>query len=95
MNQVWVVEKLVREAPALEVELFTAAEAVNQSIGRYYKAIGRGVRLLEQREAFRQKWGDALTRLFIFGETDFLDEAQREDLSAARYKPLVESLLAA
>lgn len=47
--------QLFRGLPGMRLELHTLSESVNQATGRYFSAVGRGLRLLEQREAFRQR----------------------------------------
>lgn len=49
------IRQMIRGLPALRVEILTLREAVNQATGRYHAALGRGLRLLEERTAFRQK----------------------------------------
>jgi len=47
--------QLVRGAPALRTEVWTLHEGVSQATGRYQAAVGKGLRLLDERLAFRQK----------------------------------------
>ncbi|MEK6676771.1 MAG: hypothetical protein AABZ47_14100 [Planctomycetota bacterium] len=47
--------QLVRSTPALRIEIYTTQEAIHQATGRYQSAIGKGLRLLDERTAFRQK----------------------------------------
>ncbi len=54
-QQIAVLRQYVRALPSMQLELFQLGEAVNQATGRYQAAIGRGLRLLEERLAFRQR----------------------------------------
>ncbi|MCH9021491.1 MAG: hypothetical protein IID32_01860 [Planctomycetes bacterium] len=48
--------------PGLEIRVLIKREALNQAIGRYAQALGRGARLLEQRTAFRQRTARKITK---------------------------------
>jgi hypothetical protein len=48
------IEQLIRKEAALRAEAFTLSEKVNQSSGRYQAALAKGLRLLEERTAFRK-----------------------------------------
>ncbi len=48
------VEQLIREEAVLRAEAFELTEAVNQNVGRYQAAVTRGLRLIEERIAFRK-----------------------------------------
>lgn len=54
-QQIAVLRQLIRALPSIRLELFMLKEAVNQASGRYHAALGCGLRLLEQRTAFRQR----------------------------------------
>ncbi|UCC32208.1 MAG: hypothetical protein JSU86_07980, partial [Phycisphaerales bacterium] len=54
-QQIAVLRQLVRALPSMRLELFMLKEAASQANGRYHAALGRGLRLLEQRTAFRQR----------------------------------------
>lgn len=47
-------EALVREEPVLRVEAYNLAEKANQQAGRYEAAVAKGLRLVEERTAFRK-----------------------------------------
>jgi hypothetical protein len=46
-------EQIWRQEAVLRLELFTQAEVVKQSAGRYYQILAKGQRLLEERATFR------------------------------------------
>ena len=48
-------EQLVRQGPALRLELYTLFETLEQASGRYMSALARGQRLLDDRLRFRQQ----------------------------------------
>lgn len=48
-------EKKLRDESTKRLELFTLAEAIKQAIGKYQSTAGKGLRLLQERVAFRQK----------------------------------------
>ena len=54
-QQVEALRQLVRQTPSLRLEIYMIEEAIKQATGRYQAAVGRGLRLLEQRTAFRQR----------------------------------------
>ena len=60
-QQLGVVQDLIRQTPVLQLEIFMQMEAIKQAGGVYQSAIGRGVRLLEQRTAFRQQTADQVS----------------------------------
>lgn len=47
-------EQLVREEPVLRAEVFALVEAQKQTAGRFQAAVARGLRLLDERIAFRK-----------------------------------------
>ncbi|HEX5218398.1 MAG TPA: LamG-like jellyroll fold domain-containing protein [Verrucomicrobiae bacterium] len=47
-------EQLIRQEPGLRLEALTLREAVSQSVGNYQSTLARGVRLIEERVAFRK-----------------------------------------
>lgn len=47
------IEQLLRQTPVLRLEIYQALEAVQQAAGRYQRAVGQGLRLLEQFAAHR------------------------------------------
>ncbi|MEE9293884.1 MAG: hypothetical protein V3W34_02820, partial [Phycisphaerae bacterium] len=49
------IETLLGEEPTQRIKVFIAAEGVKQAMGEYQAALGRGIRLLQERDAFRQK----------------------------------------
>ncbi|MCH7595330.1 MAG: hypothetical protein IID35_02130 [Planctomycetes bacterium] len=63
VNQVSVVQKLVREEIAKRLQVYTVAEAVKQAIGGYQVALGRGLRLLNERTTFRRNTAVKVSQL--------------------------------
>jgi len=49
-----VLEELIRQEAVLRVEAFTQREVMAQSLGRYEAAVAKGLRLIEERSAFRK-----------------------------------------
>jgi hypothetical protein len=47
-------EALIREEPVQQAEVFNLAEKANQQAGRYEAAVAKGLRLAEERTAFRK-----------------------------------------
>ncbi|HVR37409.1 MAG TPA: hypothetical protein VMS21_16360, partial [Methylomirabilota bacterium] len=47
-------EQLIRQEPGLRLEAFALREALTQTVGRYRSTLARGLRLLEERVAFRK-----------------------------------------
>jgi hypothetical protein len=47
-------EQLIRQEPALRLEVFALREALSQHVGHYQASLARGLRLLEERVAFRK-----------------------------------------
>ncbi len=60
-QQVEALRQLVRQTPSLRLDLYLLEESVNQATGRYQAAVGKGLRLLEQRTAFRGRTADQIT----------------------------------
>lgn len=54
-REIAAITQLIRALPGMRIELMTLTETINQATARYHSAIGQGLRLLEQRDAFRQK----------------------------------------
>jgi hypothetical protein len=61
-QQVAVLRQLIRALPSMRLELFQLQEAVNQATGRYHSAVGRGLRLLEERLAFNQRTAEDVSQ---------------------------------
>jgi len=61
-QQVAVLQQLIRSLPSMRLELFQLQEAVNQATGRYHSAVGRGLRLLEERLAFHQRTAEDISQ---------------------------------
>lgn len=53
-QQVKALEQLVREEAPLRLELYELREAVNEAAGEYQAWVARGLRLIEERAAFRR-----------------------------------------
>ena len=53
-QQVKALEQLVREEAPLRLELYELREAINEAAGEYQAWIARGLRLIEERAAFRR-----------------------------------------
>ncbi|MEE9293548.1 MAG: hypothetical protein V3W34_01085 [Phycisphaerae bacterium] len=90
-QQLNMVQDLIRETPVLQLEILMQMEAIKQATGVYQSAIGRGVRLLEQRTAFRQqtavqvsqyRYQDMAFRIF---RNDALQKYRAQFDLAARY----------
>lgn len=81
-----VIEALIRELPAMRVELQLQAEAIEQAVGRYQQAVGEGMRLLEQRTAFRKKLAATATD---FRYKDFTFRLLRNE-SLEKYRALFD-----
>ncbi|MES2923510.1 MAG: LamG-like jellyroll fold domain-containing protein [Verrucomicrobiota bacterium] len=47
-------EQLIRKEPGMREEAYALGEAVNQSMGRYQAAVAKGLRLMDERIAFRK-----------------------------------------
>ncbi|MBK8270626.1 MAG: hypothetical protein IPK83_20915 [Planctomycetes bacterium] len=60
-QQVAALRNLVRQLPSSRLEIYTLGESVNQATGRYHAAIGRGLRLLDQRAAYRRRTADEVS----------------------------------
>lgn len=84
-------EQMVRSEPAVRLELMALAENQKQALGRYQAALGRGLRLLEERTRFRQqtaakvqtfRYKDMAFRVF---RSDALQKYRAQFDLAARY----------
>ena len=90
-QQIAVLQQLVRALPAMELELLQLSEAVQQAAGRYHSAIGRGLRLLEARTAFRQRTAEETSEsryqdlAFRVFRNDALQKYRAQFDVAARY----------
>ncbi len=60
-QQIESLRSLIRQLPSQRIEIYTLEEAINSATGRYQSAIGRGLRLWEQRTAFRQRSADEVS----------------------------------
>lgn len=90
-QQVEALRQLVRQTPSLRLELYLLEESIKQATGRYYAALGRGLRLLEQRTSFRQRTADQITEhryrdmAFRVFRNEALQKYQAQFDLAARY----------
>ncbi|MCQ3920016.1 MAG: hypothetical protein DPW13_03495 [Planctomycetes bacterium] len=90
-QQVVLLKQMLRELSVLRVELYTLQDAIQQATGRYQSAVGRGVRLLEQRTAFRSRTADQVTQYryrdlaFRVFRNDALQKYRSQYDLAARY----------
>ena len=91
LQQVKQLEQLVRQEIGTRLELFSMAEALQQASGRYMAALAKGVRLLEERDRFRQqtaaevqsrRYKDMAFRIF---RNDALQKYRAQFDLAARY----------
>jgi hypothetical protein len=60
-QQVVALKQMIRSLAAAHLELHTLEELIQQATGRYHAAVGAGVRLLEQRTAFRYRTADEIS----------------------------------
>ncbi|UCF32257.1 MAG: hypothetical protein JSV78_07960, partial [Phycisphaerales bacterium] len=61
-QQVVALKQMIRGLAASRLELYSLEEAIKQSTSRYHAAVARGLRLLEQRTAFRNRTVDDITQ---------------------------------
>ncbi len=84
-------KQMIRSLAATRLQLSTLEEAIKQSTGRYHAAVGRGLRLLEQRTAFRHRTAEAITKYryrdmaFRVFRNDALQKYRAQFDLAARY----------
>ena len=90
-QQIVQLEQLVRNTASIRLDVYMVSEAMNQAVGRYLQALGRGDRLLDERELFRQqnarritelRYRDMAHRLF---RNDALGKYRQQFDLAARY----------
>ncbi|UCE61456.1 MAG: hypothetical protein JSU63_06845 [Phycisphaerales bacterium] len=90
-QQVVELKQMIRGLAATRLELVALEEAIEQSTGRYHSAIARGLRLLEQRTAFRHRTADQITKYryrdmaFRVFRNDALQKYRAQFDLAARY----------
>lgn len=90
-QQVVQLKQMLRELSVMRVELYTLQDAMQQATGRYHAAVGRGLRLLEQRTAFRERTADQVTEYryrdmaFRVFRNDALQKYRAQFDLAARY----------
>ncbi|MGB2984774.1 MAG: right-handed parallel beta-helix repeat-containing protein, partial [Phycisphaerae bacterium] len=60
-QQALALKQMIRSLAAAHLELHTLEEVIHQATGRYHAAVGSGVRLLEQRTAFRYRTADEIS----------------------------------
>ncbi len=90
-QQVVALGQLIRGLPSARLELYTVAEAIKQATGRYHSAVGRGLRLLEQRTAFRHRTANQISKdryrdmAFRIFRNDALQKYRAQFDLAARY----------
>ncbi len=90
-QQVVALKQLIRSLPASRLELYALAEAIQQAVGRHDSAIGRGLRLWEQRTTFRQRTAEQISEYryrdiaFRIFRNDALQKYRGQFDLAARY----------
>ncbi len=83
--------QLIRATPELRVELYTLQEAINQATGKFHAVVGKGLRLLEERTAFRQKTANQVSEYryrdmaFRIFRNEALQKYREQFELAARY----------
>lgn len=91
LQQVVALKQLIRSLLTLQIQMLTQDEAIQQAAGRYHSAIGRGLRLLEQRTAFRRRTANQITKYryrdmaFRVFRNDALQKYRAQFDLAARY----------
>jgi hypothetical protein len=90
-QQVVALTQLIRAVPPAIVDLYTTQEALQQSTSRYKSAIERGMRLWDQRSAYRARTADRITKhryrdmAFRIYRNDALQKYRAQFDLAARY----------